>query len=152
MENTKNLEITGWTCHPEDHEFVEAYLTEGGAEIQDRFTIYLEPEDREVGSENGRSTKFRVNFWNELARQAYELIVTREQRLLLKLKNPRVSPYVDQHQGKNRVSLNINFRSQFDVLDHVDCPIGNGFEVILQKLRVRQSGQSSDSPFDSNPF
>ncbi len=153
MEDKKTLEITGWTDNPADHVFKESYMIPGGATVSDRFTIYIEPEDREKGSENGRPSKFRVNFWDDLARLAYELIVTEQQRLLLKLKEPRISPYVDRHKGQNRVSLNINYRSQFDILDHVDCPIGNGFEVVLKKLRARNSGQIvEDSPFDANPF
>ncbi len=153
MENTKTLEIIGWTDNPANHEFKKSETSPEGVRISDRFTIYLEPEDREKESNNVRPSKFRINFWGDLALLAYELMVSNQQRVLLKLKDPRVSQYVDRHQGKNRVSLNINFRSQFDVLDHADCPIGNGFEIILQKLRARESGQiMNESPFDVSPI
>ncbi len=153
MENQKTLEITGWTDHPANHEFKESRMIPGGATVSDRFTIYLEPEDREKGSENGRQSKFRVNFWGDLARLAYKLMVTEQQRVLLKLKDPRVSPYTDKHVGKQRVSLNVNFRSQYEVLDTEFCPIGNGFEVVLNKIRNKDASQFIDqSPVSSSPF
>jgi hypothetical protein len=84
---------------------------------------------------------------------AYELLVVEQQRALLKLKNPRVSSYVDQHQGKNRVSLNINHASEYEVIDTEFCPIGNGFEMVLNKIRNKDASQFIDqSPVSSNPF
>ena len=152
MENTKNLEITGWTDNPADHEFKESYMSPGGAEIRDRFTIYLEPEDREQGSDNVRLSKFRVNFWGQWAKEAYEALVVGQQRALIKLKEPKVTPYVDKYEGRQRVSLNVNFRSQYEILDSEHCPIGNGFELILNKIKNRDVNAIMDvSPF-SNPF
>lgn len=152
MENTQTLEIVGWTDNPADAEFAASRIKADGRKVGDRLTIYITPENQEPNAD-GSVSKLRVNFWDQWAREAYESLVVKQQRALIKLKDPRVTPYTDKHVGKQRVSLNVNFRSQYEVLDSEFCPIGNGFELILNKIKNREVSQLTDeSPFDSSPI
>ena len=154
----KTMSITGWTSFPEDCEFVESYTRDDGKRVDHRFTTYVAPVNGNGHDDGGR--RVRVNFWGRLARQAKAALMDDPHVALVKVKEARVSNYIDPYEALQRFSLNINLRSEFELLDSRPCSPGNGFEALLGKLehqaksqdRPMKEAQSALEFMDESPF
>ena len=130
---------------PDYYEYVPGYMTTNGAgEVDSRFatTGFFKDAD-------GNTVKIRLNLWGEEADLAKRVLMDSNRVATINVKNARLRYYVDR-KGVERRSANINFKSQYDVIEVKDHTPHRGFAEAANDVEAQafnEYGQYDDAPF-----
>jgi hypothetical protein len=132
----QTLSVEGWSSTPEYSRFVPSYINEDGKVIDDKYTTFVMTGNGGNGDDGDNRKSYRVNFWGALARSAKKHLLDKSNVARLRIKNARVSFYMDSFQGTQRFSLNVNTENEIDVVEiRPWAADGNGFHSVLAKMQ-----------------
>jgi hypothetical protein len=146
----QTLSLEGWSSIPEYSRFVPSYVNEDGKVVDDKYTTFVMTGNGGNGDDGDNRKSYRVNFWGALARSAKEHLMDKANVAHLRIKNARVSPYIDSYERAQRFSLNVNSESEYEVVEIRPWTAdGNGFHSLLAKV---QNGYQRLDKMDEMPF
>lgn len=142
---TQKMSVEGWGSIPEYSDFVPSYVRDDGKPIDARYSTYVLAGN----GDDGRKA-FRVNFWGPLALAAKEVLMDTPRIARFRIKDAKVSTYVDRHEGQERFSINVNSENEYEVLEiRPWAENGNGFHSLLAKVQHQHENPES---MDEIPF